>query len=232
MTDLIKHGDVISGLPIFPLSLVLFPGELTGLHIFERRYREMLADIGTVGGRFGIVYFEPENEFLLRPNENVVGTVCEVFQCDSLDDGRSNIEIGGIARFRLNEYIDAGTGYFQAIVTTFFDDAFDANTLDPLAREVFELFSRVTRAAQKMSGSGDEPLKLVYQDHESLSFLVAAGFGFPSQKKQELLDMLNTEERLLVSAEILRSTVAEIEHRSEVLTAAKTNGHSKKPIDQ
>ena len=43
-------------LPIFPLPLVLFPGAVQPLHIFEPRYRRLLADSLAGDRRFGIAY--------------------------------------------------------------------------------------------------------------------------------------------------------------------------------
>ena len=48
----------ISELPVFPLSVVLFPGVPLPLHIFEPRYRQMLSDIRAGNNLFGLSYFD------------------------------------------------------------------------------------------------------------------------------------------------------------------------------
>lgn len=231
MTEPNENVREIRELPIFPLPLVLFPGEMIPLHIFEPRYREMLADIGPVGGRFGLIYFEPQDGFTIRPDERAVGTIAEIAQSELMDDGRSNIVAVGIERFRLIEYVDGSKEYFQANVATFSDEHREDSELEHLATEAFDLFTRVTRAAHKMSGSPGSAPELKMTDHETLSFLIAAGFGFDNEKKYQLLIDDDTEERLQESVDILRNTAHQIEHTADVMTAAKTNGHSKKKLD-
>lgn len=44
-------------LPLFPLKLVAFPGEQLNLHIFEPRYKQLIKDIETSKGTFGIAVY-------------------------------------------------------------------------------------------------------------------------------------------------------------------------------
>ena len=55
-----------SELPLFPLNVVLFPGVVLPLHIFEPRYRQMIADCQEQTTPFGIVLARPESQPLLE----------------------------------------------------------------------------------------------------------------------------------------------------------------------
>src|SRR5205807_1315981 len=87
-------------LPIFPLPIVLFPGAPQPLHIFEPRYRELLADCLAADRRFGIAYvpaeYPPGSEPLPRAGD--VGCVALIQNTQGLPDGRSNIlTVGSVA---------------------------------------------------------------------------------------------------------------------------------------
>ena len=91
----------INDLPIFPLPLVIMPNEILPLHLFERRYRQMLDDIGGVGGIFGITLLDHESSLSERPEVGSVGCAAEIRDVETMDDGRSNIMLLGFARYRL-----------------------------------------------------------------------------------------------------------------------------------
>ncbi|MEQ1923045.1 MAG: LON peptidase substrate-binding domain-containing protein, partial [Pyrinomonadaceae bacterium] len=101
MSELLEKFSDIKHLPIFPLPLVMVPGELVPLHIFEERYRKMLSDV-EVGDRFfGLSFFEPSNALTEAPAVGSVGCVAEVRESELLEDGRSNILTLGVVRYRL-----------------------------------------------------------------------------------------------------------------------------------
>jgi Lon protease-like protein len=91
-------------LPLFPLpNLVFFPRTRLPLHIFEPRYRQMVADAVAGEKRFGIVLLRPgwENDYFGAPPIYGCGTLSQIEQAVSLDDGRYNILVRGEIRFRI-----------------------------------------------------------------------------------------------------------------------------------
>ena len=221
----------ITDLPIFPLPLVIMPNEILPLHLFERRYRQMLDDIGGVGGIFGITLLDHESSLSERPEVGSVGCAAEIRDVQTMDDGRSNIIIIGVARYRLVDLIDDDKPYLVGDVA-FFEDVPDESA-DPenLAGEVFDLFMRMANAVSKMNGSRIKLPEISRSDPESLSFLAAATLGFENELKYRLLEMTSTVERLESIRKTLTQSVAQIEDRTEIVAAAKTNGHSKKKLD-
>lgn len=231
---MLEAHEKVSGLdrlPIFPLPLVMMPGEILPLHIFEDRYRQMLVDIEKERNLFGIIYFEPNEPLIDRPAAGAVGCVAEVRQVDALPDGRSNIVTYGLIRFRLNEYADTDRPYLVGEVEFFEDDIDDSPELEPLAEEVFVLFQRMASAAHKMSGSRSPLPELTRSDPESLSFLITAAFTFDNEKKYSLLESTSTMRRLSELKDVLDQAVGQIEESAEIQAVARTNGHSKKKLD-
>src|SRR3954468_21834297 len=123
-------------LPIFPLTVVLFPGTPLPLHIFEPRYKRLLADCLQSDRRFGIT---PVDEMSEDPGPGAIGCIAEVRVNQELPDGRSNIVVVGGPRFVLSRLLDESEPYLVASVQTFDDDAGtepDAEDLEAL-RELF-----------------------------------------------------------------------------------------------
>src|SRR5262247_3307038 len=93
-------------LPLFPLpNVVLFPGVFLPLHIFEPRYREMVAD-ALLGDRLiGMVLLKHgwESDYQGRPPVFPIGCSGVITHVERLDDGRFNIVLRGLERFRILE---------------------------------------------------------------------------------------------------------------------------------
>jgi Lon protease-like protein len=229
MSEALDKISGIKSLPIFPLPLVMLPNELLPLHIFEDRYRKMLIDIGRERDIFGIILFEPQANFEDRPQPGSIGTVAQVRESEMLPDGRSNILTIGIVRYRLMEYVDEGDPYLKAKVEFFEDEKEEG--LEELADEVFVVFERMAKAAFKLGGSRGQFPEIQRADPQPLSFLITAAFNFENEKKQELLEMTSTSERLTTLKGILDKTVLKMEESAAINTAAGTNGHSKKKLD-
>jgi Lon protease-like protein len=91
-------------LPIFPLpNLVFFPETRLPLHIFEPRYRQMVADAVEGENRFGIVLLRPgwEADYFGVPAVHAYGTIGTIEQALPLDESRYNIVVRGEVRFRI-----------------------------------------------------------------------------------------------------------------------------------
>lgn len=98
----IPEGEFL--LPLFPLpNIVFFPHTRLPLHVFEPRYRQMVADAMDGDHRFGIVLLKPgwETDYFGTPSTYEFGTLGTIEQAVSLDDGRYNILVRGDVRFRI-----------------------------------------------------------------------------------------------------------------------------------
>jgi Lon protease-like protein len=101
MTSL-SEGEFL--LPLFPLpNLVFFPRTRLPLHVFETRYRQLIADVVASDQRFGIVLLRPgyEASYFGAPPVYACGTVAHIEQTATIEDGRYNILVHGETRFRI-----------------------------------------------------------------------------------------------------------------------------------
>jgi Lon protease-like protein len=96
--------------PLFPLpNLVFFPQTRMPLHIFEPRYRQMIADAVAGEMRFAIVLLRPgwEDNYFGAPAVHPWGTLTIIEQAVPLDDGRFNILVRGEVRIRIVDEVSA-----------------------------------------------------------------------------------------------------------------------------
>jgi Lon protease-like protein len=218
-------------LPLFPLAIVLFPGVPLPLHIFEPRYRQMLADIRVRDNLFGLSYFDDSAAGQDRPPVGHVGCVAEVTETQPLADGRFNILTIGLIRYRVEAYLDQGDPYLLGQVSFFEDEAEDEDLLARRAQEVTEIFLRIARAVRILNDERAALPELPETEPERLSFLVAAAVDLEAEVKQELLELRSTAERLKRLRDLLGRVVGNYEERARVHAIAKNNGHSGQKVD-
>jgi Lon protease-like protein len=218
-------------IPIFPLTIVQFPGVITPLHIFEPRYRKLLKDILPVDKTFGIVY-PGEGKKDEAPEIGRAGCTVEVIAHEEQADGRANILCAGKERFHIRSLVE-GEPYYQAEVDYFEDDlAFDDLT-EPTTRAK-ELFLRIIAAGKKLrdlSQAEENQTPELPDDSIALSFIIAASLDVNLEEKQLWLEMTNTNRRLSILTNNLRELVETYELRARVHKIAKTNGRAGKAPD-
>jgi Lon protease-like protein len=103
-------------LPLFPLTVTLFPGGTLPLHIFEPRYRAMLQDCLAGDRRFGAVLIAEGVEVGGPAVPHEIGTIANIVVVEPLEDGRSNLMALGEERFRIEESWLTEHGYLMGRV--------------------------------------------------------------------------------------------------------------------
>ena len=93
-------------IPIFPLSLVLFPGQILPLHIFEIRYRTMVEEIIDEGRKFGVVLIERGSEVGGGETRKNVGTLAEIIDSEKSSDGRWLLITKGMRRIQISKWLE------------------------------------------------------------------------------------------------------------------------------
>jgi ATP-dependent Lon protease len=178
-----KQGTVI---PIFPLNVVLLPGESLPLHIFEERYKEMIRFCLAEDLEFGVVYTDG-NEM------RKVGCTAKISKViKKYDDGRLDILTEGNQRFQINNISDERI-YLQASIGYFNDEAEpESLELIELARKGIDLLDEI----DKLSSHGEARQEIKELNIETISFLIAASAGIPVHRKQKLLEATSVSERL------------------------------------
>jgi len=206
-------------LPVFPLSVVLFPGTPLPLHIFEPRYRQMLADCLAGDRRFGIT---PTGSAGEAPEAGTVGCTAEVRVNQELPDGRSNIVVLGGDRFVVADLLDEPVPYHVAMVQTFDDDPGTLPDEDRAVR-LREEFTRYAVLVRELSDADPEKPDLP-DEVLPLSFHVAAGVEVEAPIKQRLLAERSTARRVEALLVVLPALSSAVERALAIHRRAHTNG--------
>jgi Lon protease-like protein len=206
-------------LPIFPLSVVLFPGTPLPLHIFEPRYRRMLADCLAGDRRFGITPTAKDDRM---PDPGTVGCIAEIRVNQELPDGRSNIIVFGAERFFLTSTVADALPYYVAMVQTFEDEP-GTEPQDETPGRLRELFTGYYALLRQLNDVEPEDLSLP-DDPLGLSFHVAAAIDCDPGVKQRLLVERSTARRVQALLMLIPILTAGVESALRVHRRAHTNG--------
>lgn len=193
---------------LFPLGLVLLPGERVPLHIFEPRYKELINECIETGGEFAVV-------LLNSKGTREVGTKAEVSEVlERYEDGQLDIIVEGTERFRLIEILSE-----RSFLTAEVEPMADLSPPPPDAafEDCLAGYRRVMRA------TGIDFVEPV-PDHHGLAFQLATQFQMGVDVKQELLEMRSEAQRLERVTELLEASATAI-RRQAVERRASTNGH-------
>ena len=206
-------------LPIFPLSVVLFPGTPLPLHIFEPRYKRMLSDCLLGDRRFGLTPVNGDSEL---PGRGAIGCVAEVRVNQELPDGRSNIVVVGGPRFVLSRVLEEPTPYMVAMVQTFEDDV-DLEPPEEDGSELRDLYGRYFAGLRELHDAmPEEPV--LPDDAAALSFHIAGGIECDLGVKQRLLAERSTTRRIKALLLLLPVLTSAIESGLKIHRRAHTNG--------
>lgn len=200
-------------LPIFPLGIVLFPGTTLPLHLFEPRYRQLLADVRAGSSRFGILTGVPGvGERDLPPGR--IGCVAEVTDVEMLPDGRSNILVAGRERFALDRFVEHDAPYHVADVT-FVSDVGGGSpvALAVASDEVAANFRRVVKAVHTLNDSSEPPPTLP-DDPAQLAWSIGAMIDLELEQKYRLLAEPSPAARLAQVDAVLRKVLPDLELRA------------------
>lgn len=205
--------DSIDSLPLFPLSLVLYPGEELSLHIFEERYRALTAYCLEHGEPFGIVRTDGEQWA-------DVGTTARIDQIvKQYEDGRSDIITRGEERFRIETVRNDQVPYHTADVTLIEDED---TTVD------LDLKERViTQHMKLLELAGRTVRPDLYEDVDRLSFVLAQNGALKDDQKQELLERRSENERIRYLIRHFEAIIPRIEEQEGVQRRIRSNGHFK-----
>lgn len=197
-------------IPIFPLpNVVLFPNVFLPLHVFEPRYREMVRDALDGDRIIGMVLLRPgwEGQYDGRPPVYPVGCAGVITNSERLDDGRYNIVLRGMEKFRIAGE-DTSRSYRIASVQSL------PETLTEADRQVMR------RARQRLEallvpqpeGRGASPKMPPAMPDEDLVNALAQYLELEPVEKQALLERDGLVERCRSLIELLEMKVIVARH--------------------
>jgi Lon protease-like protein len=199
---------LVRDFPLFPLGLVALPSELVPLHIFEERYKAMIARCLEDGSEFGIVWLADDG---LRP----IGCACEIAEIlERMPDGRLNLVARGTRPFRIEARQDELA--YPAGVVEFLDDRDEE--ADPAASDVAHAAyaDLVEQATDQVPDRDEIGAMSAYE--------MAATVEFGLDAKQGLLDMRSETARMKLVTRLCRAAVKRLDFIDRAQARARSNG--------
>jgi Lon protease-like protein len=201
-------GQTIEGFPLFPLGIVLLPGEAVPLHIFEERYKLMIGECLDEEREFGIIW-------LADDELKEVGCSARITRVlERFDDGRLNILVEGTAPFRLDRRI--GELAYPAGDIEVLDDELDADqaALERTRSSYADLVEEVTDSRPDAEALG-----------ELGAYGMAATLDIAPSAKQALLELRSEPARLEQLEALFAEALKRIRTATRVAEQASGNGH-------
>ena len=201
-------GFEIERFPLFPLGLVLLPGEVVPLHIFEERYKQMIGECLDEEREFGILW-------LAEDELKEVGCAARVMRVlERFEDGRLNILAEGTTPFRMERRI--GDMAYPAGDVVLLDDEPDTDD-DALER------TRSTYAdlVEEVTDARPEPETLAGMS----AYGMAATVDINPAAKQALLELRSEPARLEQLETLFAEALKRIRTATRVAEQASGNGH-------
>lgn len=200
-------------IPIFPLGIVVFPGEDLNLHIFEPRYKQLITDCFAEAKPFGI-------PTVLKNGLSERGTLVEVKEIvEVYEDGKLDIKTKGVSVFRILEVVKSIPEklYSGAIVNYPFNEE---RQYGPLLKKVVKNI-RDLHEVLKLTKRFSKP------DDELVSYDIAHHIGLSLEEEYELLGLLREDQRLEYIKRHLNKVLPVVSEMEALKDRIKLNGHFK-----
>lgn len=198
-------------LPIFPLDVVLLPGNPLPLHIFEPRYKEMIGECLDRNEVFGVVRAKEGGIAEIGCTAEIV-TVTKKYE-----DGRMDIVTQGRDRFEVL-HVNHERSFLQAEVVYLRDDSGAASAEE--IRQALKLHGEI------MTLAGAAPENAEDIDKQQLSFHLAGSLPLDLDFKQALLGMKSEPERLRAIIAFFENILPTMRRSVHVRRKAGGNGHA------
>jgi Lon protease-like protein len=200
--------ELVKDFPLFPLGLVALPNELVPLHIFEERFKTMMARCLEEESEFGIVWLADDG---LRP----IGCACEVAEVlERLPDGRLNLVARGTRVFRIEARQE--------------ELAYPAGTVEFLSDRAEEVDGEASDAAHSAYADLVEQATDRVPDPDEIAgmtaYEMAATVEFGLDAKQGLLDLRSESARLKLVTRLFRAAMRRLDFIDRAQARARSNG--------
>ena len=184
-------------IPIFPLPLVLLPGEKLPLHIFEEKYKKMIEHCLKNNKNFGIINSKNNDSLVIGCTasiEQLVGGENESREYDIL--------VSGVERFIVKSY-NTSENYKQAYVKTWndIDDTINQDLLQEANVFLYEVLLKLGASS-----------KIPQIDMPKSSFEIASMLDIDKRAKKILLKSQSENDRLIVLKRILKKAIIKIDY--------------------
>jgi Lon protease-like protein len=180
-----------TSIPIFPLNVVLFPGMMLPLHIFEERYKSMARECLNTGEPFGVVLAKTKDALETDGGNHFddihhVGTTAHITAVEHLDNGRMNVITVGQDRFIIRDVNVAVDDLLIGQVDPFPMEEGNAQLVDQMIKKLRPMVEQYIQHLADASGE-DLSEATLPNDPTALAFLAGTAIQGPLAEKQKLL---------------------------------------------
>jgi hypothetical protein len=203
-------------LPLFPLELVVYPGQNLNLHIFESRYRQLIHDCQEQQLTFAIPRYKQDTPIKFGTEMRLVKIAM------TYPDGRMDIISEGVGPIEVNRYLKKHPNklYPGGYVTRkYWDHDGDKLLYNELKKSLLDLYEHmnITKIPEVLSGS-------------FTTFQIAEKVGFNKDQEYEFLQIPGEEARQLYMLDHLSIMIPKIKEMEEVRKKIQMNGHFRNVI--
>lgn len=200
-------------IPIFPLGIVVYPGEELNLHIFEPRYKQLITECHTSGKLFGI-------PAVIDNRLQDYGTLVRVKEITTVhDNGEMDIKTVGDKVFRILEVIkEIPDKLYSGAIVNYPNNLVHGNP---------EIMRRVMNTIRELHRKLNVSKDFKKEDEEISSYDVAHHVGLSIQEEYELLNLMNELQRQEYLKRHLTKVLPLVDQMESLKKKIKLNGHFK-----
>lgn len=200
-------------IPIFPLAIVVYPGEQLNLHIFEPRYKQLITECFEQKKAFGI-------PAVIKDKVSEMGTLLQVKEISKqYEDGKMDIKTEGLQIFRMLEMIiELPEKLYSGAIVNYPDNDERANrtVMQSIVLRIKELHKLL-----KIEKNFTKP------DNELKTYDVAHHAGLSIEQEYELLELLHESQRQEYLNRHLKTVIPVLAEMEILKERVKLNGHFK-----
>ena len=200
-------------IPIFPLAIVVYPGEQLNLHIFEPRYRQLINESFAAKKPFGI-------PAVIDDKINEMGTLVQVTAISQVyEDGIMDIKTEGLQVFRMLETIhELPDKLYSGAIVNYPDNDERGNRM---------LMNGIVKGIKELHKLLNIEKKFVKPDEELWSYDVAHHAGMSLQEEYELMELMHESQRQEYLKRHLTKVIPVLAEMEILKEKVKLNGHFK-----
>jgi Lon protease-like protein len=201
-------------IPVFPLGIVVYPGEIVNLHIFEPRYKQLVSECHSEGKPFGI-------PTVIDNRLNEMGTLVRITELvKQYENGEMDIRTQGLRVFRMLELIKTVPDKLFSGAIVNYPDNMEGPGKRPLMTKVIHAMRQLHQLLNITKEFGKP-------DEELVSYDIAHHTGLSLEQEYELLGLLQEEQRQEYLKRHLGKVLPVIAEMETLKEKVKLNGHFK-----
>jgi len=200
-------------IPIFPLALVVFPGESLHLHIFEERYKQLINDCYQQKKTFGI-------PSVIGDKMQELGTLVEITEISKVyEDGKMDIKTKGVRVFKTLELIrDLPEKLYGGAIVSYAENVMDG---DPKVMK--DILTKIRWIHEQIAANKD----FKKPDEELISFDIAHHVGLSTEEEYMMLEYHQEKHRLEFIKRHLKKVMSVMNEVEKMKVKIRMNGHFK-----